>query len=267
METSPGRMIDPHYIPLAEAGRPGSTYYLNTREWDIQRHPGWYDLPRGGILCEQMGVGKTLMCLALIVATLRTPTRPPVDSVDASPPLSTESFQCWPFAAHNYARSQLGIHRSGQGVPSLSALCLDRLRKTDTLLKPSVSSSDLDASMDGANETLEEHVPPTVAAKLRQPMFYYAYPNEPSCPRGVKAQRRPLPTKMWLANTTLVVVPQILMEQWKAEIEKHVQRDTLRALEIGAKEDVPSVQVLLQYDLILIDVARESLVKPGRPWC
>ena len=97
-------------------------------------------------------------------------------------------------------------------------------------------------------------------------MFYYTYPHEPSCPRSVKEKRRQLPTKMWLANTTLVVVPQILMEQWKAEIEKHVQSGTLRVLEIGIKEDVPAVQVLLQYDMILIDVARESLVEVTRQW-
>jgi hypothetical protein len=49
METSPGRMVDPYFIPLDEAGREGR-YYLNTTTWDIQSHPGWYDLPRGGIL-------------------------------------------------------------------------------------------------------------------------------------------------------------------------------------------------------------------------
>jgi hypothetical protein len=266
MESSPGRMMDPHYIPMPESGHPKSIYYLDTREWDIQRHPGWYDLPRGGILCEQMGVGKTLMCLALIAATLRTPTRPPVDSVDASPAMSEESLQAWPFPAHAHARSQLGVVPRNVGIPSLSNLCLDKLRKSDTLLRPRPSMSDLDASMDSKDQAQEEHVPPTVASEVQRPMCYYTYPHEPSCPRSVKEKRRQLPTKMWLANTTLVVVPQILMEQWKAEIEKHVQSGTLRVLEIGIKEDVPAVQVLLQYDMILIDVARESLVEVTRQW-
>lgn len=49
METEPERLVDPTFLPMREAGRDG-TYYLNLSTMDLQRHPGWYDLPRGGIL-------------------------------------------------------------------------------------------------------------------------------------------------------------------------------------------------------------------------
>ncbi len=49
METQPGRLVDPLWTPFEESGLQG-TYYVNLATWDIQRHPGWYDLPRGGIL-------------------------------------------------------------------------------------------------------------------------------------------------------------------------------------------------------------------------
>lgn len=49
METRPERLVDPLWTAMQEYGRDGQ-YYLNLATWDIQRHPGWYDLPRGGIL-------------------------------------------------------------------------------------------------------------------------------------------------------------------------------------------------------------------------
>ena len=49
METTPDRLVDPLWTPFLESGREGQ-YFVNLADWDIQRHPGWYDLPRGGIL-------------------------------------------------------------------------------------------------------------------------------------------------------------------------------------------------------------------------
>jgi hypothetical protein len=49
METQPLRLVDPLFTAFEESGREG-TFYVNLTTWDIQRHPGWYDLPRGGIL-------------------------------------------------------------------------------------------------------------------------------------------------------------------------------------------------------------------------
>lgn len=49
METNPHKLVDPLFTPFREAGN-NRTYYINLSTWDIQRHPGWFDLPRGGIL-------------------------------------------------------------------------------------------------------------------------------------------------------------------------------------------------------------------------
>jgi hypothetical protein len=49
METSPARLVDSSFTPFGEVGREGE-YFVNLATWDVQRHPGWYDLPRGGIL-------------------------------------------------------------------------------------------------------------------------------------------------------------------------------------------------------------------------
>jgi hypothetical protein len=49
MEMDPGMLIDPLFTTFEEEGREGR-YFVNMTSWDSQRHPGWYDLPRGGIL-------------------------------------------------------------------------------------------------------------------------------------------------------------------------------------------------------------------------
>lgn len=49
METLPGRLIDPHWTALPEAGREG-TYYLDLKSYTIRRSAVSYQLPRGGIL-------------------------------------------------------------------------------------------------------------------------------------------------------------------------------------------------------------------------
>lgn len=51
METEPRHLVDPYFHQLFEAGRPQhSEYYINLHTWVITKHPGRYDLPRGGIL-------------------------------------------------------------------------------------------------------------------------------------------------------------------------------------------------------------------------
>lgn len=54
--------------------------------------------------------------------------------------------------------------------------------------------------------------------------------------------------RMYLANTTLVVVPQILVQQWRDEMEKHVEKGLLRVLELD-KAPIPRIQELLDIDV------------------
>lgn len=231
METSPERLVDTHFIPFQEAGRTG-TYYFDMASGDIQRHPGWYDLPRGGILAEQMGTGKTLAVLTLVVGTLHTPPTPPSDVLDISPVLSSQSLTTYPFTPYARARSMTNYPDVPDvGLPSLVSLCAGVLARTDTSAIASMTTKML---------------PEEAERILRQRTFFYEYPIPDDCIRRVRQKTEKLEAKKtWLANTTLIVVPQILMEQWVHEIEKHLEPETLKVLEIG-KEAVPPVSVLMQ---------------------
>ena len=47
----------------------GSEYYYDARTFSMFRQPRLYDSCKGGILTETMGLGKTIICIALILAT------------------------------------------------------------------------------------------------------------------------------------------------------------------------------------------------------
>lgn len=55
----------------------GTEYYYGARDLMFFRHPRFYEACRGGILAETMGLGKTVICLALIMATRHHPPRIP----------------------------------------------------------------------------------------------------------------------------------------------------------------------------------------------
>jgi N12 class adenine-specific DNA methylase len=54
--------------------------------------------------------------------------------------------------------------------------------------------------------------------------------------------------KIYLANTTLIVVPQILIKQWRSEIVKHVEEGYLKIKVVG-KEELGVIEELIDYDV------------------
>jgi hypothetical protein len=58
-----------------------------------------------------------------------------------------------------------------------------------------------------------------------------------------------LPERFLLAQTTLVVVPQILVAQWLSEAELHLDDGALRIFTLGNKQKLPRVEELIKYDV------------------
>lgn len=54
---------------LVKIRRGSKMFYFNTINMTFNLHPEYYTSPRGGILAENMGLGKTCICLALICLT------------------------------------------------------------------------------------------------------------------------------------------------------------------------------------------------------
>ncbi|KAK7731028.1 hypothetical protein SLS53_008899 [Cytospora paraplurivora] len=74
-EVQPGQVLDPRLVEVIDQG--GGTWYYESVEGGAYREARYYDGIRGGILAEEMGSGKTLICLALIAATSHQPAAVP----------------------------------------------------------------------------------------------------------------------------------------------------------------------------------------------
>lgn len=74
-EVSPMQFLDPRLIEVLDQS--GSAYYYDSVEGNVLREGRYYDQIRGGILAEEMGAGKTLICLALIAASRDRTARVP----------------------------------------------------------------------------------------------------------------------------------------------------------------------------------------------
>ncbi|KAL8788121.1 MAG: hypothetical protein Q9213_001879 [Squamulea squamosa] len=83
-EIQPIRSLDPRLEEI-ESPAGGKSFYDRTTGL-LYRHPRHYDEAKGGILAETMGLGKTLICLAAIVATKgHWPQIPPEYSLNQYP--------------------------------------------------------------------------------------------------------------------------------------------------------------------------------------
>lgn len=74
-ETAPAKYSDPRFLKVLDQRR--KVYYYDPVTGHIHREPRYYDASPGGILAEEMGAGKTLICLALIAATKTQPAGVP----------------------------------------------------------------------------------------------------------------------------------------------------------------------------------------------
>lgn len=101
-ELAPESAINPSFI-LRSSVIDSSTFYVSIRG-EIRRDPLREVEPRSGILAEDMGAGKTCICLALVLSTLRelphlegTPTYLDGSSDSPDPILMTHLSRNFPF--------------------------------------------------------------------------------------------------------------------------------------------------------------------------
>ncbi|KAF5875730.1 putative snf2 family helicase protein [Botrytis fragariae] len=211
-ETQPGYIMDPRLRRIQD--QYGQSFYCDLSANVCLREPRLYEAPRGGICAEDMGLGKTLICLALILSTkyLR-PQMPDEHSID-SIPTRKETGSLLDMCASTVGR---------QGIP------------WEIVLGKMESEGELGFSQ--------------MHAALTRGIGYYWYEPDPPA----RETRRPIAStkkKIWLAKSTLVVVPPNLVHQWIQEIEKHTT--SLSYLVINdMKIQVPAAHELAKYDIIL----------------
>lgn len=237
-ETTSGKCIVPNFLPTSSPD--GRLYYIDTQTSGVFLHPELYFTPRGGILAENMGLGKTLICLALICLTKHEFASSPGGIVLDQKFLMAPSF-------HHFA--------------SLSDLCVRTIGQNALPWK-----------------YYTEELPAGAAERLYQNPGYFMLESVEQKPS--RSQQPALLRRLYLSSTTLVIVPDNLLQQWNAEITKHLRPDYLRCLFISLRFkdpltstsalytcDLPkNIPELCKYDLVMIStqsftkIPQESLL-------
>ncbi|KAH7171066.1 P-loop containing nucleoside triphosphate hydrolase protein [Dactylonectria macrodidyma] len=212
-EILPGNVLDPRLLHVRD--QQGSTWYLDPVAGTVLKEPRFYDGVSGGILAEEMGSGKTIICLSLVLATRDLPTQPP----------------------EHYKAGEAPTRRRIASLADMAASCATR---NAVPWKPyfDLFRAQLGEEFSHCIETLE-----------RNPGHYFIPAPLPS--RIGRRRDRPMspPKKMYLSSGSIVVVPNNLLAQWKQEIHKHT--DGLEVLVVTKNDfDLPC-EALLKYDLIL----------------
>ncbi|KAI0387398.1 P-loop containing nucleoside triphosphate hydrolase protein [Hypomontagnella monticulosa] len=224
-EENPGRIVDPRY--QLRRDQEGRHWYFDDVAGSILRDARYYDGARGGILAEEMGTGKTLICLALILCTKNEPAKVPE-----------------PFLAEVSPRL---------GKTSLLDMVAAATNKHSVPWKPYFEACSAQLGYDYRN-CIDALTRPENRA------FYKVQNTLVEPRRSSRNTSRTIPSKtVYLSSATLVVVPNNLVKQWQTEISKHTTG--LNVLTLVSRDPIPPVTVLLTYDLILFSEGRFEFIQ------
>ncbi|KAL8839795.1 MAG: hypothetical protein Q9170_001606 [Blastenia crenularia] len=217
-EAQPVRSLDPR---LEEISCPTDGKYLYDRTSGvIFRHPRFYEEAKGGILAETMGLGKTLICLAAILATKGH----------------------WPQVPPQFSLEQRQVRPQVGSLLNMAAAVASRERVPwRSYLQRGWNR---DADFDNCRSVLEKHVPS------------YAIPP-PEARRSHRPSTEQLEKVVGLCAATLIIVPLNLFSHWRNEIAVHVEEDALKVLYVDNNDFLMPPSVDLQmYDVILMSRSR-----------
>ncbi|CAO3575155.1 unnamed protein product [Mortierella alpina] len=246
-ELCPDFILDPSLIPMQDME--GRAYYLDIANdgLSISRTPSavWDDA-QGGIICEDMGTGKTCLCIALILQTLHQFSLPP----SISTRLQSELYP--------YVPSQiisLQDEDNGFAVPELVLPAGSEIPSLRDLAATSVKLNGIEY------RRAHDFLSPMTMSMLEDISVYY-YEEETAARKRTTRTRQgnveDQPPEIYLSSATLVIVPSNLTDQWLNEINKHTEDFALKTLEISPDPaaELPDHKTLMRYDLVLISLTR-----------
>ncbi|KAF7308759.1 Helicase C-terminal domain-containing protein [Mycena kentingensis (nom. inval.)] len=250
---------DPLFLPCQ--GMDGRQFYFQPGTMEVLLERPQVEPCRGGMLCEELGTGKTVISLALILATRNQLSTPQFSCLDTRPVLTPLAARYFTAPDFDTARARFPFttrKRAQPRVPSLIELCLHKLATQPVEFVPQERTDALE-DIRQRFESLEHYAGP-----LRDNIpFYLEFQRDPvDNERGNRrgsSKKQPGPFKLYLTTATLVVVPPNLLLQWTKEIAKHCEAG-LRVCALQGTEathPMPSARELaFNYDIVLMTYPR-----------
>lgn len=202
-EISPKTAPDPTYVPIRSITDSSATFYLCPTTLEVRSKPEHYAQTRGGILCEEMGSGKTIITLSLILCT-RDELPSTEEHFFHSPPVLTRvSLRYFPYAPYTTERDAAGLSQSHEEspvqLPSLVELAIHRARTAGLPFqqwKDRLEARNLYTPLISCTPFYHRRLPEVV-------------------PRGQRSDvpNTPLLCRIYLSCATLLVVPAMLFQQ------------------------------------------------------
>ncbi|CAL5875101.1 uncharacterized protein PFLUO_LOCUS9405 [Penicillium psychrofluorescens] len=219
-EAQPFQTLDPRL--QAWQSPTGLEYYYDKEDGSIVREPRLYSEACGGILAETMGCGKTLICLAVILATRGHFPKVPVQYQDNGfHPIRDKTAPLVDMAAAAAGRLSLPWKRH-----------FETLKQQGVFFNRCVQACEFHC---GSYE-----IPPHQTRY--QGRHSTSYPRPPA-------------KRIRLCTGTLVVVPPNLVDHWEREIATHTEGLNVLVLRSGSDVTPPANQ-LLDFDIVLFSKTR-----------
>ena len=229
-EAAPQLQLDPRLETRTSPN--GDKFLYCARDGSFLQEPRFYESNRGGILAETMGLGKTIICLAVILASQGH--YPQIPELYRRPlPVRTRVGTLKEMAANVPGR---------YAIPG--KMCLEEMAEYADVNLPRLES------------VLDDNLP------------FYEIP--PELPRMNRTTRIPPPRQYVMCSGTILVVPKNLLHQWQSEIQKHLLPEALRILVVDTVSkrckakitpvdqagfdfvsELPAPTELMKYDVVL----------------
>lgn len=240
---------------------------------------------RGGLFCDEPGLGKTITALALILKTLGQQAEPPPGYVKRLPAQVPErigfqvSAEECEVVQNEEFREEMFI---SEGSLHFDDVCADNVAShlqfsgSDTTCSDSARLSEQDAVYGNQFHTnlkpffykqahTGRYLPfgfdefdalqrkarglgNVVRRSLKTPDFHNPATGKGSLPVVSMAS-----TPIYLSGATLVVVPPMLLTHWTDQIAMHVEMGALRVLSVKHVRQIPAAQELaFDYDVVVL---------------
>ncbi|KAJ5202752.1 hypothetical protein N7449_004831 [Penicillium cf. viridicatum] len=223
-EAEPALALDPRFQPWR--GPTGLEFYYNKESGSILRDKILYPEACGGILAESMGCGKTLISLAVILATRGHFPKIPVEYQTLENPIRNKTGTLMEMAAAAVGRFSL------PWKDFFDLQLVEKEKDYNNCRKACMAQSGsymIPAKRDNQRSTSG-----------------YAEPAE----------------HIRLCSGTLVIVPENLVDHWEREITTHTS--DLKLLVLRTKDTTPSTDELLNFDIVMFSKGRCSKEKANR---
>ncbi|KZM18738.1 ATP binding [Ascochyta rabiei] len=229
-EFAPQLQLDPRLETRKSPN--GDRFLYCARDGSFLQDPRFYESNRGGILAETMGLGKTIICLAVILASQGN--HPQIPALYQRPlPVRTRVGTLKEMASHVPGR---------YAIPG--KVCLEEM------------ADHADVNLPRLKDVLDENIP------------FYEIP--PEMPRMNRNTRMPPARQYVMCSGTILVVPKNLLHQWQSEIRKHLLPQALKILivdtvskhnkvkavplhqeDFAYAHELPAPTELMKYDVVL----------------